>query len=306
MNYLAIDTSGRYLTVIASADGKRSVRFLPDCALSHSVALMGEIENALNDVRIEAKDVDVFACSVGAGSFTGIRIGVSTVKAFAYAFHKKVLGVTTFDSLAYSIENRVKKLTLVSARHSNYYVCGYDEDGKISLPPKFMTADEIRAIKDGYTLVVRQEKSGGGRGVIYREWRLKDVGEVVELEKKCFSDPWNADMVLSSFNLPQFVGFVAEDGGKVVGYVGATAVFTDCDVLLVAVAEKYRRQGIAKGLFGKLFDALVSDGGEKVFLEVRSRNRAARACYESLGFSEIGVRNNYYGDDDAVIMEKDL
>ena len=142
--------------------------------------------------------------------------------------------------------------------------------------------------------------------MIYREWQLKDVGEVVELEKKCFSDPWNADMVLSSFNLPQFVGFVAEDGGKVVGYVGATAVFTDCDVLLVAVAEKYRRQGIAKGLFGKLFDALVSDGGEKVFLEVRNRNRAARECYESLGFSEIGVRNNYYGDDDAVIMEKDL
>ena len=45
--------------------------------------------------------------------------------------------------------------------------------------------------------------------MIYREWQLKDVGEVVELEKKCFSDPWNADMVLSSFNLPQFVGFVA-------------------------------------------------------------------------------------------------
>lgn len=162
MNYLAIDTSGRYLTVIASADGKRSVRFLPDCALSHSVALMGEIENALNDVRIEAKDVDVFACSVGAGSFTGIRIGVSTIKAFAYAFHKKVLGVTTFDSLAYSIENRVKKLTLVSARHSNYYVCGYDEDGKISLPPKFMTADEIRAIKDGYTLVADEENDNLG------------------------------------------------------------------------------------------------------------------------------------------------
>ena len=76
--------------------------------------------------------------------------------------------------------------------------------------------------------------------MIYREWQLKDVGEVVELEKKCFTDPWNADMVLSSFNLPQFVGFVAEDGGKVVGYVGATAVFTDCDVLLVAVARWYR------------------------------------------------------------------
>ena len=47
MKYLAIDTSGKYLTVIASGD-KKAVRFLPDCALSHSVVLMGEVENALN------------------------------------------------------------------------------------------------------------------------------------------------------------------------------------------------------------------------------------------------------------------
>ena len=45
---------------------------------------------------------------------------------------------------------------------------------------------------------------------------------------------------------------------------------------------------------------------EKVFLEVRSKNIPARACYKSLGFSEISVRDNYYGDDDAIIMEKDL
>ena len=58
--------------------------------------------------------------------------------------------------------------------------------------------------------------------MIFREWKLSDVGSVVALEKKCFSDPWNADMVLSSFNLPQFVGFVAENDGEVIAYVGAT------------------------------------------------------------------------------------
>lgn len=142
--------------------------------------------------------------------------------------------------------------------------------------------------------------------MIYRKWELKDIGEVVELEKKCFSDPWNADMVLSSFNLPRFVGFVAEDNGKAVAYLGATTVLTDCDVLLVAVEETHRKKGVATALFALLFDELKNRGAEKVFLEVRSKNIPARACYKSLGFSEIGVRNNYYGDDDAVIMEKDV
>lgn len=161
MKYLAIDTSGKYLTVIASGE-KKAVRFLPDCALSHSVVLMGEIESALKEAKLKAEDTDVFACSVGAGSFTGIRIGVSTVKAFAYALSKKVLGVTTFEVLAYSVSKRVKKLTLVSARHGNYYVCGFDEDGKTILPPKFMTVAEIRAIKDGYTLIADEDTDNLG------------------------------------------------------------------------------------------------------------------------------------------------
>lgn len=161
MKYLAIDTSGKYLTVIASGD-KKAVRFLPDCALSHSVVLMGEVENALNKAGMKAEDADVFACSVGAGSFTGIRIGVSTVKAFAYALSKRVLGVTTFEVLAYSVSKRVKKLALVSARHGNYYVCGFDEDGKVILPPKFMTVAEINEIKDGYTLIADEDPDNLG------------------------------------------------------------------------------------------------------------------------------------------------
>ena len=142
--------------------------------------------------------------------------------------------------------------------------------------------------------------------MIFREWKLSDVGSVVALEKKCFSDPWNADMVLSSFNLPQFVGFVAENDGEVIAYVGATRIFDDCDILLVATDEKYRRKGVASSLFQKLFDKLKGENVKRAFLEVRSKNLAARACYTSLGFVEAGVRRNYYGDDDAIVMEKDL
>ena len=91
--------------------------------------------------------------------------------------------------------------------------------------------------------------------MIYRKWELKDIGEVVELEKKCFPDPWNADMVLSSFNQPRFIGFVAEENGKVTAYLGATAILSDSDVLLVAVDENFRKKGVATALFKLLFAA---------------------------------------------------
>ncbi len=161
MNYLATDTSGKYLTVIANGK-KKSIRYLADCALSHSVVLMDEIEKALKEAEIEISDVDVFACSVGAGSFTGIRIGVSTIKAFAYAFHKKTLGVTSFETLAYSITDRVKKLAIISARHGNYYACGFDENGKVAMSPRFMSAEEIKSLKGEYTVIADDDADNIG------------------------------------------------------------------------------------------------------------------------------------------------
>lgn len=142
MNYLAFDTSGNYLTVVAHGQ-IRAVREIKECLHSHSVALMKEIENCLLDAGLELSDIDVFVCSVGPGSFTGIRIGVATAKAFAYATGKKVLGVTSFESLAYNIVEKVKKLTLIDARHENFYACVFDEDNNVILPPCFMSKSQI-------------------------------------------------------------------------------------------------------------------------------------------------------------------
>ena len=126
INYLAIDTSGNGLTVAVGGE-KKAVSRLENCTLTHSVELMGEIEKTLEKAGLDKENIDVFACSVGPGSFTGIRIGVSTVKAFGYALNKKVLAVTSFLSLAYNVEKGRKKLAVIDARHGNYYACGYDE-----------------------------------------------------------------------------------------------------------------------------------------------------------------------------------
>ena len=187
MNYLAIDTSRSSLTVAVGGKNK-AVKFLPDCALTHSVVLMDEIENALAAAGIDKNDIDVFACAVGPGSFTGIRIGVATVKALAYALGKKVLGVTSFDSLAYNVSAGRKKLAVIDARHANYYVCGYDAAGKIDLSPRFMAFDELKKLSEEYEIasdtetgiegaIVANVKDGFIKAV---EDKLGNVSEDVE------------------------------------------------------------------------------------------------------------------------------
>ena len=142
--------------------------------------------------------------------------------------------------------------------------------------------------------------------MLIREWEIKDIAEVAAIEKASFSDPWNTDMILSSFNLPIFTGLIAEENGKVVGYIGATHVFEDGEILLVAVEKTHRKKGVATALLTQLSKTFAKCGVDKLFLEVRKKNSAARACYAAFGFVEIGERVGYYGDDDAVLMEKTL
>lgn len=151
-NYLAIDTSGSYLSVVAVKDGKAFSSFLPDCAMRQSVLLMGEIDRVLRQAEMTVDECAFFAAVVGAGSFTGIRIGISAAKGFALACKKPTLPVTSFDTLAYNAIEE-KTLCLVDAMHGYYYACGY-ENGKVVFPPAYLSeAEAVEIAKaEGYTL----------------------------------------------------------------------------------------------------------------------------------------------------------
>lgn len=152
-NYLAIDTSGSYLTVLAVKDGEAFWEFLPDCAMSHSVNLMNAVDKTLEKAGLTLEECHFFAAVVGAGSFTGIRIGISAVKGFCLATGKPSLAVTSFDVAAYNgVDGKGKRLCLVDALHGAYYACGY-EGTDVVLPPAYLTEDEVFALyEQGYTL----------------------------------------------------------------------------------------------------------------------------------------------------------
>lgn len=121
MKYLAIDTSGEHLFVAVRAGEKLQTRYLQNCLTKHSLTLLPETENALSAAGCELKDLDFIAAVSGPGSFTGIRIGVSTAKALCYSLNKPALNVTSFDVLAYNDKASDKLLCLIDAKHDNFY-----------------------------------------------------------------------------------------------------------------------------------------------------------------------------------------
>ena len=99
---------------------------------------------------------------------------------------------------------------------------------------------------------------------------------------------------------------MAEEGNQVAGYIGSQTVLDTSDMMNVAVAPAFRRQGIGHKLVQALLEHLIAAGVASLSLEVRVSNAPAIALYERLGFQIVGCRKRYYVNprEDAYIMRK--
>lgn len=158
MNYLAIDTSGANLTIVLCIDNEKHTYHDKECGVNHSVALMPKIQSMALENNFDLSEVDFFACVVGAGSFTGIRIAVSTIKAFCFAYKKPCLSITSFDTLAYNKQSG-KTLAVIDAKHNGFYVCGY-QDGEVVLPPEYINREKLTELAKEFNLVASWQIEG--------------------------------------------------------------------------------------------------------------------------------------------------
>ena len=134
------------------------------------------------------------------------------------------------------------------------------------------------------------------------------VPQVAALEAICFRDPWSEASVRSELTNPLSLWLVATENDMVAGYVGSQTVLDESDMMNVAVHPDHRRRGIAESLVTALCDSLKQKGSSSLTLEVRSSNLGAIALYEKLGFTQVGLRKNYYRNpkEDALILRKIL
>ena len=127
MKILAIDTSGKAVSAAVAEDARLRAHFWIDHGRTHAEALMPCVDAALAGLGLEPCDFDAFAAIAGPGSFTGLRIGLSVIKAFAFANESAVIGVSTLDALAKNLEGRGEALLcpLVRAREGFVYQAIY-------------------------------------------------------------------------------------------------------------------------------------------------------------------------------------
>ena len=131
-----------------------------------------------------------------------------------------------------------------------------------------------------------------------------DAVSLVEIERRCFSDPWSEHSFREALESPWTFGLVAQNARGIAGYLIGREVAGTGEVLNLAVDPNSRRRGVARGLLRAGLAALRKRRVQEVFLEVRESNQSAQALYLSYGFRPVGQRPAYYRNpkEDALVL----
>ncbi len=133
MKILAIDTSSSYLS-LAISDGDRLIHEINKDLKKrdHAKLLIPELKSMLEKVNFKLNDIDVFCVGLGPGSFTGLRIALSSIKGLNLAYNKKILGISSMDAIAYNINNKNNIIVCIrDARKKKVYGCLYKRDNEL-------------------------------------------------------------------------------------------------------------------------------------------------------------------------------
>ena len=197
MRVLAIDTS-TLLGGVAIMDDLSGL--IAEARLNvkstHSERLMTAIDYVLKQSGYRLSDMDFFAVAIGPGSFTGLRIGLSTVKGFSYATGKPIVSVPTLEALAQNFPFcRYPVCTMLDARKKEVYVALFEWEGEgfIRLMPEMSVKVEefLKSLRgDNYRKVVFT----GDGAILYRDEIINYMGEsaIFPSPEKMVTSPANA------------------------------------------------------------------------------------------------------------------
>ena len=168
MKILALDSTEN-IAAVAITDGKKLIgSTVINAGKSHSELLLPAIESLMRAAGLDYSEIDLFACSSGPGSFTGVRIGVSTVKGLAFGYNKPCIGVSATEALAYNfIDFNGIICPSMDARRSQLYNALFrSENGVVTrlTPDRTIPATELASELSSYSEPIYI--NGGGEHII--------------------------------------------------------------------------------------------------------------------------------------------
>jgi len=123
---LAIDTSSESASIALLRDDDILSEIFINLDVNHSVVLLPALHHLMRLSRLEPNEIDLFACTIGPGSFTGLRVGASTVKGLALALGRPIAGVSTLEALAFNITgHEIPVCPMLDAKKEQVYTALY-------------------------------------------------------------------------------------------------------------------------------------------------------------------------------------
>lgn len=191
MKILALDSTENVSTAAITEDKKLLAQMTVNASLNHSETLLPAISELLRSVGITFDDIDMFACSEGPGSFTGVRIGAATVKGLAFGKNKPCVGVSALEAMAYNfvgIDGVV--CPVMDARRAQLYNAVFNvnkEKIERLTPDRVIMASELAAELEKYHAPIYF--CGAGYEIIRKETAenkyIKNTPELLKYESGC-------------------------------------------------------------------------------------------------------------------------
>ena len=125
MKILSVSKATNHLSVALNEDQQVIVEKNERDERNHSEHLDPLIDEILKENKLTLKDINRFAVAIGPGSYTGLRIGITTVKMFASILDKEVVGISTLQALAKGVAGDALVIAGLDARNDNYFAGGY-------------------------------------------------------------------------------------------------------------------------------------------------------------------------------------
>lgn len=141
---------------------------------------------------------------------------------------------------------------------------------------------------------------------VHIRWMLlRDISDVIRIEKECFEFPWSEEDFLRCLRQRNCIGMVAEHAGRVVGFMIYELPKNRLHLLNMATESAYRRQGIGTQMLAKLKTKLVNQRRTKLTLEVRETNLKAQLFFKANGLRATSILRDFYEDmhEDAYQMQ---
>ena len=184
MKILAVETSSKICAVALVENEKIIKEEILEDENTHSVKLMLLIDKLLKETNTNLEDIDLFAVDKGPGSFTGIRIGIATIKAFIDAKNKKGIGITSLECLAYNVKENGIICSIIDARNDNVYY-GIFEKTESKVLNKEQDFSNINELLEKLKLLNVEITFVGSGAIVYKDIikeQLKENAKFIEDE----------------------------------------------------------------------------------------------------------------------------